>query len=330
MGCLSVLMAQEEPVLEQFYQNFKKPYFSIGFLQQTVADYQQERIFSGNNGFNVSSFRLKLYGELDGGFGYYFQTNFIKSPAILDARIYYKISPFVAVDAGVFKAPFSSEYLVSAADIDFVNRAQAVSAMNTGRQIGVQFRSTLIKSKLSLNMGAFNGNGFDGNNNDNNDLLYAGRLEYQNDIQLANKKVHIKTGVNGATSKDKNISLLGGALTNFAGKRQLWGADIRLTSDAYLLSAEYLKGKYEPDAPAEINSKGFHVTAGVMISKKSQILARWDSFDSGFRSGKTDLIILGYNLWPTKVSEVQLNYIINSDKTEFKYHQILINFQISV
>lgn len=330
VGSVTTLFAQDEPLLEQFNRNFKKPYFSVGFLQQTVVDYQQERSMSGNNGFNVSNFRLKLYGELDGGFGYFFQTNFIQSPAILDAKIYYRYSRRLTIDAGLFKAPFSSEYLVSAADIDFVNRAQMVNAMNIGRQIGVQLRSSILEDLLALKVGAFNGNGFGENNNDNNNLLYAGRLEYQNNLKLANADVKLNAGVNGAFSKDNRLSLLGGALANFTGKRNLWGADLRLTSGKWLLAAEYLSGEYKPETGSTIKPDGYHLTAGMMVTSKSQILARWDSFDSGFQNGNTDLIIYGYNFWPTKVSELQLNYIINSDMKEFKHHQVLINFQISV
>lgn len=268
----------------------------ICLVQQTVVDYQQKRSIPGNNGFSVSYSRLKLYGKFDRSFSYFFQATFIQSPVILDARFYYQYASWLTVNAGLFKAPFSSEYLVSAADIDFFNRAQTVNAINIGRQIGMQLLSNLLEDQIAMKIGAFNGNGFDGNNNDNNNLLFAGRLEYENKINFAAAEGNVKAKVNGGASKDENLSLLGGALRNLSGERKLWGADVRFSSDKWLLAAEYLGDEYNPETAADTKPNGYRFTAGMMLNHNSQLLVRWDSFDSGFINSKTDFIILGYNL----------------------------------
>jgi len=38
-------------------------------------------------------------------------------------------------------------------------------------------------------------------------------------------------------------------------------------------------------------------------------------------------IIAGLNIWPTKVSEIQLNYIYPTN-SDIEFSQVLINFQI--
>ena len=138
---IPVLGAQEqsEPIYKKFSSHLKKPYFTVKALLQVVGDYQKERTFSGYNGFNVSNARFLFLGDLDKNIGYFFQFNFISSPSILDAKMYFRFKESLQMHAGLFKAPFSKEYLTGAGDIDFVNRSQIVSAFAPKRQIGVMF-----------------------------------------------------------------------------------------------------------------------------------------------------------------------------------------------
>jgi len=68
-------------------------------------------------------------GNIDKKFSYFFQFDFTKSSAVLDAKLRYQYSTAFGIDAGLFKAPFSREYLTYAADIDFINRSQVVSTL---------------------------------------------------------------------------------------------------------------------------------------------------------------------------------------------------------
>ena len=77
---------------DEFIKNFKKDYFTLEMLFQVVADFQPERTIIGNNGFSVSNMRLKMKGNLDENFGYFFQASFIVSPVLLDAVVKYKFA----------------------------------------------------------------------------------------------------------------------------------------------------------------------------------------------------------------------------------------------
>jgi len=318
---------EDEPLYEQLKNNFKKSYLSLGALLQTVGDFQIDRSLLGNNGFNISNFRMLVYGDLDKSFGYFLQTNFLKSPAILDAKLYYQFSQSFAIDAGLFKAPFSAEFLTGAANIDFVNRAQVVTLLAPGRQIGVQLRGWIGQKLISYRVGLFNGNGFDGNNNDNNKFLYAGRLAFQ--PVLSDQASRLEFGFNLAYSEDDNATIGGGFVPGFNGERVLIGGDTRWTLGKYLISSEIIYGKLDPSPGPSSDMIGFHTTLGFMLNDKNQLLFRADSFDPDRLGADSHLIIFGYNYWPTQVTEVQVNYIINTDDTDIDHHQVLINAQVS-
>ncbi len=274
----SVTFANEvkEPVLDELTTAFKKDYLSLGILLQVVGDFQEERSFSGENGFSISNMRISLSGELDRGFGYFLQTNFINSPAILDAKMYYQaLPPVFTIDAGLFKSPFSSEFLISAANIDFVNRSQVVTALVPGRQIGLQSRGGLVQNSLSYAVGVFNGNEFDGNNNDNSELLYAGRLVMTPMVLNSGQSLgHLEVGANTAYSKDKDVDAGRGLLPHFAGKRFLVGSDFRLTYGKILLSGEAIYGRLAQSGGSIYYPWGYHATAGYKLYDHSQVLFR--------------------------------------------------------
>lgn len=316
----------EEPLSEQLRNTLKREYFSVGALLQVVGDYQNVRTFGGNNGFSVANFRVNIGGTIDGGFSYYLQTSFTRSPAILDARMGLKFSHAFAIDAGLFKAPFSKEFLTGAASIDFVNRSQAVAVLRPGRQIGVQLRGGDKSGVFRYAAGVFNGNGFSGSN-DNNEFMYVGRLTFLPVISSERRPGDkLEIGLNAAFSEDNNVSIGGGP---FRGKRTLGGADVRLNVDKLLLSGEAIFGKLDFAAGPQIKPYGYHATIGYMVTGNAQLLARWDSFRPDSVGPNSDLIVLGFNLWPTTLTELQVNYIIPRQTSAFKHHQVLVNTQVA-
>ena len=318
---------QDEPLLGELNRTFKKKSLSLATLLQTVADYQSERSFAGSNGFTIAASRLAIKGVLDKGFSYFFQFDFIRPTALLDAKLRYRFSPLIAIDAGIFKSPFSREYLTSAADIDFINRSQVVNALAPKRQIGVQLSGWLIGDVLTYRAGIFNGNGFNGNKNDNENFLYAARLSLY--PKIFNRETdQLEIAVNFAQSKDDNVSLGSDLFPNFHGTRELIGIDFRLTYERFLLSGEFIKAKLEPLEQPISEPYGYQVTVGYDVNQKTQFLVRWDSFSPDDLLSDSDLLILGLNYFPTSAIDLQFNYIIPSN-SKLENHQILVNFQLS-
>lgn len=315
-----------EPAYQGLLGALKRPYLSVGALLQTVGDFQIERTRAGHNGFSVPNFRVSLAGELDRHVGYFLQTNFAASPAILDARLHLRPSGRTGLDVGQFKVPFSRELLTGAADLDFVNRAEAVTALAPGRQIGIAGTLELDR-RLTARAGAFNGNRAGANGNDNNDLLYALRVDLRAVGPAAGgPSSRLVIGANVAYSVD-SAATLAGLLGSFEGKRTLLGADARFTTGPWLLAAEVVFAHLAPTNGAVLEPVGHYLTAGYRVSPPAQVLFRWERFDPDGLAPTRDALIGGLNLWPTSFTKMQVNYLVQTRDAGFDHHQILVNVQ---
>lgn len=316
----------DEPLYEEFKNIFSKPYLRFGLLVQVGGKFQYEQP-DGSNGFELTNFRLKMSGKFDKGIGYAVQTTFTRSPSILDARIFYEISKAFIVDAGIYKSPFSREFLISASDIDFVNRAQLTN-LAPNRQIGVMARGLIPNTALTYSAGVFNGNRFNTVGNDNNDLLYAARLSFNPDITGGiNKNNKLEIAINAAQSNDGNVNI-SGIDPNYKGKRLLFGGDTRLEYNNWLFTAEMVYGQFEPSDFEKFEPFGYQATLGYIFFKNFQGLVRWDSYTVDNDIDADELVILGVNIWPTKISQFQLNYVVPVNSIP-QHHQFLVNAQIA-
>ena len=310
----------DEPAFDRLRQTVKSDYFNLGVVVQTVGDLVWDRDgLPGNNGFSIATSRLKVNGELDFGLGYFVQTDFARSPALLDARLSYKIAEYLSVDAGLFKAPFSAEFLIGAPSIDFVNRSQTVSTLAPGRQVGVGLRGGTSDGMFGYRVGVFNGNGRTLSGNDNNRLMYTARVTTRPNVSNG----FLEVGANLAFSEDNSAG--------FNGDRLLFGGDFRWTMERLLVSAEAIYADLDPVAGMSRQPFGYQATVGYMLDPdRHQILGRFDSFDLDTIGGSSDFIVLGYNFWPSQAFEFQVNYLIPvHDGSRVGDQQILVNFQVA-
>lgn len=309
-----VAHGQDEPIFEELSRHFKQPYLDVGLVAQAVGDFVFDREdTAGNNGFSIAAARLRAQGELDFGFGYFFQTEFTSSTPILDARVSYRYSPALIVDAGLFKSPFSAEFLIPAPSIDFVNRSQVVSALAPGREVGVALRGRTPSRQLFYSVGVFNGNGRQGiSGNDNDGFLVAGRLAFTPELDGA----FLEIGGNGAVSEDP------------ARDRALLGLDFRFTQARLLVSGEAIFATFDPDFGPDQDPHGIHATFGYMlVPDRHQLLLRLDTYDPDDADNRS-FLVFGYNFWPSQPFEFQLNYLFPFDD-DVGDHQFLINFQVA-
>lgn len=315
---------KDEPLFEEFKNAFSKPYLRIGLVLQTTGNFQIERE-TGTNGFELTNLRLKLSGKFDKGIGYAIQTSFTRSPSILDARIYYELDKSFIVDAGLYKAPFSREFLISTPYTDFVSRAQ-LTAFVPNRQIGVTARGLIPGTQLTYSAGVFNGNRYSSSGNDNNDMMYVGRLSFNPAISQ-NKSNKLEIAVNVAQSNDKNVNI--SPINNaFEGKRFLLGGDTRLEYDKLMLSGEVVYAKLDPAIGEEIEPLSYQATIGYMFMHNFQVLLRWDSFKMNESVDASEQVILGINIWPSKISQFRVNYVVPT-KSMPKQHTLLVGAQVA-
>lgn len=306
-----------EPVLDDLRAVFQQPGLTVGALLQAVMD----------PGFDdqpargqVAAARLRVSGDLDGGFRYDLQTNFAASPSLLDARVGWVHSDAFAIDAGRFKTPFSREFLTYAGSIDFVNRARVVSALAPNRQVGVRL-SGRLDEHVSWAAGGFTGGS---NNVPGEPLLGVFRIEGSG-IDVGEEGVLALAGQVGF-GQDGAVGAGAGG-NAFRGDGVLLGIDARFTSGPLLLAAEYIRGDWETTLGAEGDADGLYATVGWHLQENHQVLARWDRFRSASVLDADDAIVLGYNVWPTGATEIQVNGVFPMRDSGLPY-RLLVNFQI--
>lgn len=293
--------AGDEPLAASLEERFRTRSLRVLVLLQTVADFQDERSFPGHNGFSIAAARLGVAGELDHGFAYLVRANLIHTPSVLDAFLAWSPNATWTLEMGQFEVPFGKEFLTSAGTIDFVNRAQAVSLLTPGRQIGLQARVRTAEGRLGLSGGVWNGNPGAANGNDDEAFLYAARATVRPRADAGDAGL-LELGVSGAAARDGDLDLLGGALPGFSGRRRLAGADARWTPGPRVVSAEVVAARLEPAAGGRIEPSGLHLTGGRTFTPRLQGLVRWERFRPASQDPGQDLVIAGLMSPPVRWS----------------------------
>ena len=293
----------------------------LGALVQTVGQvtFDPPSSGSGTNQFNVATTRLKLSGGGSSGFRYMAQTDFTRSLVLLDARIGYRFAPSATLRAGLFKAPFSGEFLTSSANIDFVNRSRVVSSYIPNRQVGASLYGE-TGGLVGYEIGVFNGNGRTLSGNDNNRFMYTGRLTFSPELQTGSLEI----GTNVAFSED--------AYAGFRGSRTLVGVDARFERGPLLVSGELIRAELDPTGVSEREPLGYHLTAGYApVPGRHQLLVRLDQIDHDTLTDTPTQLVFGYNLFATEAYGLQLNYVLPfGDGADTGDHRILANFQVAL
>ncbi len=311
--------AQDEPVLDALRSKLKSDAFSVGVLAQVGGTLQFDPE-QATNGFAIRVARLSFRGNLDGGFNYFMQTEFVSSTTLLDARLGYQFNDRVGLHAGLFKAPFSGGFLVSAARIDFVNRS-LLTTLVPRRQVGVTVHGTNASRVLAYTVGIFNGNGRTLGGNDNNSMMYVGRVVVSPPVEG-----RLDIGANFSYSEDG----AGEARTTW---RRV-GGDLRYTRDQLLFSGEVVYTDNDPESAfaAGNNPFGYHVTLGYMIEQNvQQVLLRFEGLQLDLPGVDfRDQLVLGYNYWATRAFLLQLNYLLPVNNADLKNHAIIAKFQVNI
>lgn len=298
----------------------------VGALMQFVADQQADRS-DGRSGFSIATLRLMLVGRIDDRFSYFLQGDVARSPALLDAIVAATVTPGLSVQAGLFKVPVSAEFLVNAASIDFVNRARTVEGFAPGRELGMQANLRSTSRRWQLATGVFNGNPAAAGVNDDDRLMTAVRLSYRAVVDtLSGPARNLKFGINAAASRDARATVGG---VPFGGRRRLLGGDVRWRRDRLLLAGELLTVVLEDSLTGQRRSPAGHqLTAGWYLRPASQLLLRWDHVRSFLPQQRPDAMILGWNLWPTTHSELQVNWVLRERQDPLRRGQLLVNMQL--
>ncbi|RMH19090.1 MAG: hypothetical protein D6701_05405 [Gemmatimonadetes bacterium] len=311
----------QEPLLEALRARTSSEAVTLGMLLQVVGSLGLEDDPGTPDRFEVANARLSLRGRLDGGWSYFVQTAFTSSPALLDLRIAYAPagSP-VTVSVGRFKTPLSREFLTAASAIDFVDRSRVVRAFAPGRQVGAAVELTAADG-WRLSTGLFSGAD---QNHSASRALGLLRLERE---QMSVAGGRLSVGASAAFGDDGAV-LPRGVEGGFAGSGRIFQGDLRWTRGLWLVASDVLSGRFDPAEPGAPTrtGRGGHITVGLPVSERSQALVRVDRIEP-LGGPTSDLIVLGWNVWPTAATEVQINWLAPLDEHAGR-HRLVVNVQI--
>ena len=227
-----------------------------------------------------------------------------------DIFINWHAIPEMNVKVGQWKAPFGLENLTPDSLIYSIERSLPTGAIAPERQIGAMVWGKPLanaapdyKDFVTYYAGAFNGNGRNFNNNDNNEFMYVGRLELQPFAgKVMGQEASLKLGADYFHSRDEagtNISPSlnlrvnpDGSLTSYvltsADERNAFSFDAWLKIGPFDLIGEYLEehvnGRTVSGVPGfpDFVTDGFYVQGSYFIvPKKLQAAVKWEALNPG-------------------------------------------------
>ena len=300
--------------------------------------------------FRLRRARINLTGDFAEQFDFKMEGDFGQSDGTSSNRTAFSATdvwinwhqfPAAQIKAGQYKAPFGLEQLTPDTTLLTIERTLPTGAITPDRQIGVELWGKPFtnfwpeqQDLLTYYAGIFNGNGRNITVNDNNNFMFAGRLELQPFTgKVFGQPSFLKLGGDVLNSRDEagvNISQSSNLLVNNDGslspfvlpspdERTAWSVDAWLELGPFDLIGEYLQEHVEGRtvngvAPtfANFTTDGFYVTgAYFLIPKKLQAVVQWQYLNPGQKGNDGLYSILG-----------GLNYYIRGDNLKLMVNYI--------
>ena len=336
----------------------REPTLAIGGLVQAQADFGDKgdaRFTTGNDRFYLRRARINLSGKFLEEFDFRLEGEFAGSlgeatgnrAQLTDGYINWSRFDFANIRFGQFKTPFGYEQLASDPKLFAIERTLVNDRLTVGRQIGVQVGGDIADKKFSYATGVFNGTGVNTSANDNDKLMWAGRVSavaWQG--KLLGQETKWTMGADAFTSTDSNLPgqpaefgfdfIPGGTRDNiFAGRRKAGGLDAQVHAGPFDLWAEYLQARFKPSdrlPSGSFDSDGWYVQAAYFaIPKTLQAVVKYDDFDpnANVNSNSTRTWTLGANYF-LKADDIklQLDYLISDlDGQPSKNKKLILRLQ---
>lgn len=208
---------------------------------------------------------------------------------------------------GQLKPAFGAEALVSDTRTLAIERSLSNDRLTDGRQMALGVAGTLFDKQLGYYAVTANGNGANVSANDNSKFQKSARVTWT--PALPKRAGKLTLGADGLWTRDVAVakSDLGFTGNSFTGKRAMSGVDAQWSWRRLDLSAEWLRGTFEPtnSVPrARLRAEGWQATAAFfLVPGKLQGVLRYDVFDPN--------TAVGGNTFHTTL--LGLNYLIKGD-----------------
>ena len=326
---LPVYVQQRGPELKLVLGGFVQVNFEDGDVSAFEGRFGQTAI---DDRFRLRRARINLTGDYAEQFDFKMEGDFGQSDGTSGNRTAFSATdiwlnwhqfPAAQVKIGQYKAPFGLEQLTPDTQLLTIERTLPTGAITPDRQIGAElwgkpFTSIWPEQKdlLTYYAGIFNGNGRNITVNDNNNFMFAGRLELQPFTgKVFGQPSFLKVGGDVLNSRDEagvNISQSSNLLVNDDGslspftlpspdERTAWSVDAWLELGPFDLIGEYLQEHVEgrtvngvPPTFSNFTTDGFYVTGGYyLLPKKLQAVVQWQYLNPGQKGNDGLYSILG-------------------------------------
>lgn len=271
---------------------------SIGGYVQAHAEFG-DAIDSRYNGINdrvqLRRARVTVKGAFAEAFEFTLQPDFGNNSVagntgyrggFADAFVAWTKHEWATLQLGQFKSAFGYEQLLPDTKLPMVERSLPNDLLTVSRQMGFALLGSVAQKRISYNFGAYNGNGVNNGNNDNDQFMVAGRVAATAWSRGADK---LSFGANAFTSRDTGT---------FTGRRTAWGVDTQLNLGAFELGGEYLRLRQDRRIGTDTTADGWSAIAGwFVVPKALQALLRYETYDANNAASGTesDTWVLGAN-----------------------------------
>ncbi|MDL2296415.1 OprO/OprP family phosphate-selective porin [Bacteroidales bacterium OttesenSCG-928-B11] len=255
--------------------------------------------------FDIRRARLDFKGDLSPIFDYRLQVEFASNPTLLDGYMRAKIKPWLHIQAGEFKIPFTLENPYSPLKLEFIDMPSTITRFcsyqdlsgirSNGRDVGVMVSGSFFKVKdfyrVEYALGVFNGSGINVRDN--------------------NKSKDVVGRINFYPIKDLTLSISGyvGEMVldnqHLYARRDRWSGGIRYENDKWSIRTEYVGGN-----TAGVHSDGVYALAGYTFFGKLMPALRYDLFREDVNNDNSIQMdyAVAINYQPYKFLRCQLNY----------------------
>ncbi|MFT3868159.1 MAG: porin [Nibricoccus sp.] len=234
---------------------------------------------------------------------------------LTDGYLQWNKYAFSVVKVGQFKTPFGFEQLASDTKTHTIERSLPNDRLTFGRQIGVGVSGDVVEKRISYSVGAFNGSGVNTTTNDNDQMMWAGRVSgLVVDTKLGDTPLKWSVGTNALRTRDT------GTGTAFSGVRKGLGIDTQVAIGSGDIWAEWLRGENRTTAGVVTKAEGYSLLAAYRITPKWQGVVRYENYDSNTATTNTTT-----KVWTTGVNyllrgedlKLSLNYLIGDQPEGF-------------
>ncbi len=218
-----------------------------------------------DNDFDIRRARILMEGTLFNYFGYRLQAELQGSSSnrLVDAYMNYNYFPYLRLQVGQFKEPFSLENLSSSNYLIFNERSMAYW-LTPPRDIGLMLSGTLFQDSINYAFGIFNGDGQDANRRSQKDdkqittRLVGKPFNFTDNSFLKGLQIGGSFSYARLDTSDLNISVKTPGLTEFftvnssakfhiiheVEHLERFGFELAYTYGPLLLMGEYVKNDY--------------------------------------------------------------------------------------